>query len=167
MQSSDRIYLSLGTNLGDRVGYILKALDALGSLGTVLSVSTLYESEPWGYRDQPPFLNCVLSFTTDLGPRDLLRELKTLERKLGRRKRFRWGPREIDIDIILYGDTILKDPELQIPHPRLKERDFVLVPLLELDPEVRDPITGRPYREFLKGLSVNLRPFCSLLYTLP
>ncbi|MDQ7081618.1 MAG: 2-amino-4-hydroxy-6-hydroxymethyldihydropteridine diphosphokinase [Aquificota bacterium] len=163
MESRNRIFLSLGTNLGDRLGYLLRAVEGLRGLGKVERVSTLYESDPWGYRDQPPFLNCVVLFRTDLKPRDLLTALKDLERSVGRVPRFRWGPREIDIDIVLYGDLVMDSPDLTIPHPRFRERDFVLVPLLELDPEVRDPQTGIPCSEFLKRLEVKIRPFCSLL----
>ncbi len=163
MESRNRIYLSLGTNLGNRVGYILRAVEGLRNLGEVEKISTLYESEPWGYKDQPPFLNCVILLKTDLEPHYLLKALKDLERSIGRVPRFRWGPREIDIDIILYGDLIMNSPELSIPHPRFTERDFVLVPLLELDPEVKDPRTGKPCKEFLKGLDIRLKPFCSLI----
>ncbi len=163
MQSRNRIYLSLGTNVGDRIGYLVRAVDGLTCIGEILSVSTVYESEPWGYREQPMFLNCVVALRTDLGPEDLLTAVKELEVRVGRVPRFRWGPREIDIDILLYEDLVVRTETLEIPHPRIKERDFVLVPLLELDRDLRDPITGRSYREFLEGKDIRLKPFCCLI----
>ena len=163
MQSRNRIYLSLGSNLGDRIGYLTRAVDHLRETGKIVAVSTVYESQPWGYKDQPEFLNCVVSLETDLRPEELLDEVKSIEKRIGRVHRFRWGPREIDIDILLYGNLIVRTNRLEIPHPRMKERDFVLVPLLDLEQDLRDPVTGKPYREFLKLVEVKLKPFCCIL----
>ncbi len=163
MQSRKRVFLGLGSNVGDRIGNILKAIDSISSLGVVIKVSTLYESEPWGVEDQPAFVNCVAEIETDLKPRDLLKEAKRLEEKIGRVKRFHWGPREIDIDIVLYGEEVVNEEDLKIPHPFIKKRDFVLVPLLELDESLADPITGEPYRTHLDEIEVKLKPLCSVL----
>ncbi len=162
MQSRKKVFLSLGSNVGNRIGNILKAIDLLRGLGEIRKVSTVYESEPWGVSDQPPFLNCVVLMETSLLPEELLGELKKIERIVGRKERFRWGPREIDIDILLYDDEVVELPNLSIPHPHMTDRDFVLYPLLELE-EVRDPRTGRPFRDSLRNLSLSLRPFCSIL----
>ena len=163
MQSRKRVFLGLGSNVGDRIGNIVKAIDSLRSLGAIKRVSTLYESKPWGVEDQPAFVNCVVEIETDLKPRDLLKEAKRLEEKLGRVKRFHWGPREIDIDILLYEEDIVDEEDLKIPHPFIKERDFVLVPLLELDRSITDPSTGKPYLTYLDELEVKLKPLCSIL----
>ena len=161
MESRKRVFLGLGSNVGERVSYILRALEELEKIGELGRISTVYESEPWGVTDQEPFLNCVLEFFTDLDPFTLLKSLKEIERRVGRRERFRWGPREIDIDILLYGNEVVNTPELRIPHPFIKERDFVLIPMLEIDPELRDPMSGEPYGNFRpKG---RLTPFCCVL----
>ncbi len=163
MGARNRIYLSLGSNLGDRLGYIASAVEELKKLGSLLSVSTVYESDPWGYRNQPKFLNCVLLLETSIAPEELLRKVKDIERRVGRIERFRWGPREIDIDILLCEGRVIKTPELEVPHPRMRERDFVLVPLTEIEEGIRDPVTGKPFKEFLRNIEVSLRPYCCLL----
>jgi len=163
---AQRVFMGLGSNLGDRLAYILKALDLLSRNLKVVRVSTVYESDPWGVENQPPFLNCVVEARTELTPPELLRRLKEVEQALGRKRRFRWGPREIDVDILLFGNVVLESPDLRIPHPHLVERDFFLLPLLELDPLLRDPSSGVPYASFGKR-SFKLRPFCCVIWELP
>ncbi len=153
----------MGSNVGDRLSYMLKALELLKSLGEVLRVSTIYESKAWGVVNQRDFLNCVVKFKTELEPVELLRRLKEIEKLVGRKERERWGPREIDIDILLYEKDILMLSFLVVPHPYLTRRDFVLVPLLELEPQLEHPLYKRPLSEYLKSLDVSLKPFACLV----
>lgn len=138
------VYLSLGSNLGDRVAMLSAAVSGLGNTSDVrvLRVSPLYESDPWGLTEQPKFLNIVVEIETALTPLELLHAVKALEQRLGRRPGRRWGPRSIDIDLILWGSVILHTPELSLPHERFRERAFVLTPLADLAPETVDPETG-------------------------
>lgn len=137
------VFIALGTNLGDRQANLRAALDGLAPQVKLLAESALYETEPWGFADQPAFLNMVLHAATDLAPLALLEHLKTLESSLGRMPSFRNGPRLIDLDILFYDDLILETPALTIPHPRLHERAFVLVPLADLAPQLIHPVLGR------------------------
>jgi 2-amino-4-hydroxy-6-hydroxymethyldihydropteridine diphosphokinase len=138
-------YVGVGANLGDREQTISAAVRLLGD--EVVAVSRLRETEPWGYADQPPFLNGAIRLRTGRGPRDLLDRLLEVERELGRtRDGPRYGPRTIDLDLLLYGDEEIDEAGLTVPHPRLPERRFVLEPLLELDPELTLP-TGRRLRD--------------------
>jgi 2-amino-4-hydroxy-6-hydroxymethyldihydropteridine diphosphokinase len=135
-----RAYVGLGANLGDREAAIRAAAEQLGAV----RLSTIRETEPWGYEDQPRFLNAVAELETDLSPRALLDRLLEIERELGRtRDGPRWGPRTIDLDLLLYDDERLDEPGLTVPHPRLHERRFVLEPLAELDPGLEVPGRGR------------------------
>lgn len=128
-----RVYLGLGSNLGDRREQLRAALRALSEHGVVVeAASSLYESDPMYEVDQPPFLNAVVAAQTELLPEELLRAAKDVEGQLGRQPRARNGPRELDIDILMYGDRQLDTPELTLPHPRMHERPFVLIPLAEL-----------------------------------
>jgi len=161
--SRERVFLALGSNVGDRLGNILGAIVRLSAFGKVVRVSTVYWSEPWGVLDQPPFLNCVVELRTHLSPRHLLLRIKEVEKELGRKERFRWGPREIDIDILLYGDRVIAESDLRIPHPHLENRDFFLAPLLELDGKLRNPEKGTELRLVLTRMDIKLRPFCSIL----
>lgn len=144
-------YLGLGTNLGDRETNLREALRRLDRIVSIDAVSTVYSSAPVGYREQPDFWNAVIRAHTTRAPLDLLHSLKRIEKEMGRRASFRNAPRPIDIDILLYGEVQLSGPELALPHPRMLERAFVLRPLLELDPEARDPRTGRPLRQHLSS----------------
>ncbi|HET7813862.1 MAG TPA: 2-amino-4-hydroxy-6-hydroxymethyldihydropteridine diphosphokinase [Candidatus Baltobacteraceae bacterium] len=126
--------IGLGANLGESRRTVRRAIAALSRAGTVVRASSLYASKPWGDPDQPDFCNAVALLETSLAPLDLLRELKVLESELGRVPSRRWGPRAIDLDILVYGEQPFEHPELQIPHPRLHERAFALAPLAELDP---------------------------------
>jgi len=139
-----RAYVGLGANLGIREDTIRHAVDLLGSHPEVdlLAVSTLRETEPWGPVEQPPFLNGAAAVETRLGPRALLDVLLEVERRLGRVRDERWGPRTIDLDLLLYGDTVVDEPGLTVPHPSLRERAFALEPLLELDPDLVVPGHG-------------------------
>jgi 2-amino-4-hydroxy-6-hydroxymethyldihydropteridine diphosphokinase len=139
---SHTVYIAMGTNLGDRLGNLRAAIAALAPDIQRLDESSIYETEPWGYADQPPFLNMVLRAATDLSSRDLLNRLKGIESTLGRMPSFRNGPRLIDLDILFYDDIILDTPALVIPHPRLHQRAFVLVPLAEIAPGLMHPVLG-------------------------
>ena len=144
------IYLSLGSNLGDRLANLRSAIAALPDSGiTVRKVSSIYESEPVDFRDQPWFLNCVLEAETKLSPLDLLHALQTIELRMGREKTIPKGPRPIDLDILFYADQVIDTPELQIPHPRIAQRRFVLVPLAEIAPTVHHPVSVRTVTEML------------------
>lgn len=142
------VYLSLGSNLGDREAHIRTALEQLGPR----RVSPLYETEPADYLDQPHFLNLVAELETALMPRQLLGHVQLIEREMGRRKGIPKGPRIIDIDVLLYGALVIRTPRLQVPHPRLHERRFVLAPLADLAPDLRHPVTQLTVREMLAGL---------------
>ncbi len=137
------VYLGLGSNLGDRYGRLIEALDRLQAGVALEAISSIYETEPWGYADQPRFLNAVCRGETALSPRELLDRVKTIEAEMGREPTFRYGPRAIDIDILLYGETVLEQDDFSIPHARLHERDFVLAPLNEIAPEVVHPKLGK------------------------
>ncbi|HMD31755.1 MAG TPA: 2-amino-4-hydroxy-6-hydroxymethyldihydropteridine diphosphokinase [Candidatus Acidoferrales bacterium] len=144
------IYLGLGSNLGDRAAHIERALAALAALGIeIVRRSSFYATEPIGFAPQHWFLNCVVEGVTTFMPRQLLRATQQVERALGRRKTVRNGPRTLDIDILLYGLNVVSLPELEIPHPRIAERRFVLVPLREIAPGLRHPTLRRTIGEML------------------
>ncbi|HEY7825623.1 MAG TPA: 2-amino-4-hydroxy-6-hydroxymethyldihydropteridine diphosphokinase [Candidatus Acidoferrales bacterium] len=135
------IYLSLGSNIGDRAENIARAVAALAEHGVrVTRQSSLYETEPVELREQEWFLNGVVSAQTDLAPRDLMAALLAIERSLGRERTVPKGPRIIDIDILLFGDAVVKEPQLEIPHPRMAARRFVLVPFAEIAPDAWHPV---------------------------
>ena len=142
-----RATIGIGSNLGDPEASVRAALGALERLGRVVRTSSLYRTKPWGIEAQPEFVNAVAQLETQLEPHELLTALKDLERALGRRPGKRWGPRAIDFDILSYDDRRLDDPELVIPHPRMRERAFVLVPLAEIDPSFRDALERLDPRE--------------------
>jgi 2-amino-4-hydroxy-6-hydroxymethyldihydropteridine diphosphokinase len=142
----------LGTNLGDRLANLQAAQAALAPQVSILAASPVYETAPWGYRDQPAFLNRVVQAQTGLSPVDLLLHLKHIEVTLGRKPNFRNGPRLIDLDILFYADLVLDTPDLVIPHPRLAERAFVLIPLADLAPGLRHPVFGLTIRELLQSV---------------
>jgi 2-amino-4-hydroxy-6-hydroxymethyldihydropteridine diphosphokinase len=150
-----RVYLSLGTNLGDRRRSLQRAVRGLERELLIAEVSPVYETEPWGIKNQPDFLNICLAADTTMSPLDLLTFTKELERALGRLPSVRWGPRIIDIDIIYYDSLILSNGRLHVPHPRLAERAFVLMPLNDIAPEFVDPDTGLAVREMLEGVDTS------------
>jgi 2-amino-4-hydroxy-6-hydroxymethyldihydropteridine diphosphokinase len=134
------IYVSLGSNVGDREANLRAAISALEGAGVrVRRVSSLYETEPVDFLEQPWFLNCVLEGETDVPAQKLLKELRGIEARMGSKKLIAKGPRLLDMDILLYGDETMDTPELQVPHPRMTERRFVLEPLAEIAPELRHP----------------------------
>ncbi len=141
------VYLGLGANLGDRRYNLIRAKELLAQKGRVEQVSSFYETEPWGYQDQPCFLNSACCLVTPLSPDGLLSQIKEIERALGRVASFANAPRPIDIDILFYGEQIIQTPQLIIPHPRLEERAFVLVPLAEIAPELVHPVSRRTIAE--------------------
>jgi 2-amino-4-hydroxy-6-hydroxymethyldihydropteridine diphosphokinase len=137
LATAQTIFLGLGSNQGDRLQLLRAALQRLAPHVLIQACSSLYETPPWGVTDQPPFLNAVARASTTLEPQALLRLLKQVEQALGRTPGLRYGPRPVDLDILLYGSLQLADTALQIPHPRIAERSFVLVPLAELAPSLR------------------------------
>ena len=147
------VYLGLGSNIGDREGTLRAALERLDAKDLkLLRVSSAYETEPIGLREQAWFLNLVAEFETDLFPKQLLQRTSRVENDLGRKRTVPNGPRTIDIDILLYGDSVVTTEALEIPHPRFRERRFTLAPLVELKPNLRDPVTGRTVIELLNVL---------------
>ncbi len=126
--------IGVGANLGDAEATVRAALAALADLGTVVRASSLYRTKAWGVEAQPDFVNAAALLETTLEPRALLHALKALEARLGRRPTYRWGPRVVDLDILAYDDAVVDEPDLVIPHPRLRERAFALVPLAEIEP---------------------------------
>jgi 2-amino-4-hydroxy-6-hydroxymethyldihydropteridine diphosphokinase len=144
------VYLSLGSNLGDRLGALQAAMARLAAPDfRIRRVSSIYETEPVDLRDQPWFLNLVLEAETDLFPKQLLARIRKVELELGHKRLRKKGPRTIDIDILLYGETVIESAELVIPHPRLTERRFVLEPLAELAPQLRHPVSRQTIAEML------------------
>lgn len=133
------VYLALGSNIGDSQRYIKQAIDLLQEVLSDLHQAPVYVSKAVGYTDQPDFLNTALSGGTDLEPEALLKKLKNIEKKVGRAATFHHGPRQIDIDIIFYGDQVIKTDRLAVPHPGFRDRDFVLQPLNDLNPSLTDP----------------------------
>lgn len=136
-------YLSLGSNIGNRLDYLRKSVQLLQKTGSIRvnKVSSIYETDPVGYVDQAAFLNIVVEIQTQLTPHELLKKCNEIEEELGRTREVRWGPRTVDLDILLYNEENVKTENLIIPHPRMTERGFVLVPLVELNPDLVEPLT--------------------------
>jgi len=150
MPDGEIIYLSLGSNLGDRAANLSRAIEALPEVGVrVLRRSSFYETEPVDFLAQPWFLNCVVEAETSLQPRALLDALHGIERQLGSRKLIARGPRIIDLDVLFYGNAVVREAKMEIPHPRMAERRFVLVPLAELAPTLQHPILHATIAELL------------------
>lgn len=144
------VYLSLGSNLGDRSAMLRTGIEALANAKVqVRKISALYETEPVDFLEQPWFLNCVVEAETTFSPAELLRTLRGIESLLGSKKEFAKGPRLLDMDILLYGDETIDLPELQIPHPRMLQRKFVLAPLAEIAPELKHPSWNAPVAQLL------------------
>ncbi len=152
-ETSHIAYVALGSNLGERGDYLCRALDALGErAGPVIAVSSAYETDPVGITDQPLFLNAVCSVETGLGPERLLKTLLEIENDEGRVRTVKDAPRTLDLDLLFYEDRVIDEPGLQVPHPRMDERAFVLVPLVEIAPELVHPVSGQTVREMLARL---------------
>ena len=149
------IYLGLGSNLGDRAGNLRAAVEALAPEIEVLDQSALYETPPWGVEDQPAFLNMALKAQTGLTPDALREHVKQIEAEVGRIPSYHWGPRLIDIDILLYGDSIVDTPDLVIPHPQMHKRPFVLVPLVSIAPDAIHPLLGYSIRELVRHVDTS------------
>ena len=146
------IALGLGSNLGNRLGNLREAVERLKSLGPVMGKSDVFETDPWGLKEQPCFLNACLTLESSLEPMELLAFVKGIEQGMGRQKTVRWGARNIDIDILLMGDRVLNTEALQIPHANLPNREFVLVPLAQIFPGWRHPALGLSVMEMLQAL---------------
>jgi len=152
MLNNTQVYLALGSNLGDRRANLAEALKQLQSHVTLEALSAVYETEPAYVADQPNFYNMVLRGTTTLSPQALLRRLKSIEQDLGRQQTVRYGPRPIDVDILLYGEMQLDTPDLVIPHPRMTERAFVLIPLAEIAPDLIIPGQWKSVKRLVEQL---------------
>lgn len=150
-------YLLLGSNLGDREKYLRNALELIETrLGKIHARSSLYQTASWGKHNQPDFINQAIQLETPLYPEDLLTGIHAIERELGRQRIEKWSSRTIDIDILLYGDKVIKETNLTIPHPYLHERRFGLMPLCEIAPDTKDPVSGKTIQELLIDLSDDL-----------
>jgi 2-amino-4-hydroxy-6-hydroxymethyldihydropteridine diphosphokinase len=149
------VYLSLGSNVGDRETNLRTAIDKLAELGTVVAVSSVYETEPVDFTAQPWFLNCAVALRTHLMPKLFLAKMLAIEQYMGRRRMQPKGPRTIDIDILLFGNSVINTPQLDIPHPAMHQRRFVLEPLTEIAPDVRHPIFKRTVYEMRRMLPPN------------
>ena len=148
-------YLSLGSNLGDRAAFLNEALQRLETAGAhVVRQSSIHETEPQDFGEQPWFLNMAVEVETDLTPMELLAVIQKIETEMGRQRTIPKGPRTIDLDILFYENLILKTPELEIPHPRLTQRLFVLDPLTEIAPDLQSPVTGKAVRELRAALTI-------------
>jgi 2-amino-4-hydroxy-6-hydroxymethyldihydropteridine diphosphokinase len=145
-------YVALGANLGDRLANIQAALDALGRIGVVRERSSIYETAPVGVTAQPPYLNAVAALETELAPRVLLANLLRIEHERGRVRSFPNAPRTLDLDLLLYDDLVLDEERLTLPHPRMHERAFVLVPLRELAPDLVVPGAGRTVSQLMRAI---------------
>jgi 2-amino-4-hydroxy-6-hydroxymethyldihydropteridine diphosphokinase len=146
------VYLSLGSNLGDRAANLREAIQKLADLGNVVAASSFSETEPVELTAQPWFLNCAVKLDTEKMPRQLISAILSLEQSMGRQRKQKKGPRIIDIDILLFGSSVIEIPSLTVPHPKLHERRFVLEPLAEIAPDARHPVFKRSMRELRDAL---------------
>ena len=147
------VYIGIGSNLGDRKANCMRAIELLAGKGIVVrKESSLYETDPWGDKNQPKFLNMAIEIETEIKPQDLLGILAGIEKELGRKKSRKWGPRIIDLDILLYNSVTIDQDDLKIPHPFMHERDFVLKPLYEIAPDVKHPVLNLSTGELLQKL---------------
>ena len=152
-----RYYLGLGSNMGDRERYLRQALDMVGAVDgiTVAAVSSIYETVPVGGPEQRDYCNAVVAIETGMTPRLVLETMLRIEKSLGRTRETRWGPRTIDIDVLMAGDLVVREEGLEIPHPRYRERAFVLAPFAEIASEERDPETGSTIGDIARGIDAS------------
>ena len=152
----DYVYLSIGSNIGDRRGNCKRAVAEIAKIDDIeiKASSSLYETAPVGFKEQGPFINMALKVETSIAPVRLLRILKDIEQRMGRADTFRWGPRIIDIDIILYGNEIILEQSLEVPHPRMLERGFVMIPLAEIGGDALHPQEGKRISELVSDFSI-------------
>lgn len=135
MKGNKTVFIGLGSNLGDRVDYLSRAIAEIEFFSSVIKKSSVYETDPVGYKDQGKFLNMVIEIETSVSPEQLIEKLKAIEKRFGRKRGgIRFGPREIDLDVLFYGDAMVNEKNIEIPHPRMHERGFVLDPLNEINP---------------------------------
>lgn len=146
------VYLSLGSNVGDREGHLREAIRRLETVGRVVALSSFYETEPVEFTDQEWFLNCAVALETEMEPEELMTALLHIEREMGRQRTQNKGPRNIDLDILLFGDVVIDLPGLNVPHPAMHQRRFVLEPLVEIAPGARHPVMKKTARELLDDL---------------
>jgi 2-amino-4-hydroxy-6-hydroxymethyldihydropteridine diphosphokinase len=148
-----KAYLSLGSNLGDRLRFLKEAISKIEESDniTINRISSVYETQPVGYKNQGWFLNLVIEIETSLVPQDLLQHILTVEDQMGRKREVKWGPRNIDIDILLYDNQVIQSNHLTVPHPRMPERRFVLLPLAEIAPKLLHPQLIKSIEELLEG----------------
>lgn len=159
MRNTNITAFSIGSNLGGRLNNLRESVNRLSSIGRITARSDVFETEPWGVTDQPRFLNaCLLTEDITLSPAELLNAVKAMERDIGRREGRRWGERKIDIDILLIGSRVISTQELMIPHVSMQLRDFVLVPLRQILPDWRHPLTGRSIAETADALTCTVPP---------
>lgn len=148
-------YIGIGSNIGDREANCLKAVELLAQAGRVVAISSLYYTEPVGYQEQEDFINAVAAVETDRSPEELLALCRSIEDALGRTRTIRWGPRTIDLDILLYGDRVVNEPDLIIPHPSMGLRRFVLAPLAEIAPGAVHPVLKKCADQMLQELRLS------------
>jgi 2-amino-4-hydroxy-6-hydroxymethyldihydropteridine diphosphokinase len=155
MVSVNRAFIGVGSNTGNREHNCMGVIDALAGLpdGRIVTVSSLYETEPWGYARQRRFINCAVLLETGASAHDLLRMMQATERSMHKRANVRWGPRSIDLDLLLFNTEIINEPGLQVPHPRMHQRRFVLAPLCEIAPDVLHPVLRCSADELLRRLN--------------
>ncbi|NPV26942.1 MAG: 2-amino-4-hydroxy-6-hydroxymethyldihydropteridine diphosphokinase [Firmicutes bacterium] len=155
---AETAFIGLGSNLGDKAAYLNSALEKLRQVPgiSVIQVSSFYETPPWGYQEQDWFLNAVVEIQTELKPEELLIKLQEIETSMGRMRSIRWGPRTIDLDILLYDQLVIERQDLKIPHPGLAEREFALVPLAEIAPAFRLP-DGRTVAELVEQSGICMK----------
>jgi len=151
------VYIGLGSNMGDREANLVKAFHLISQSAPVLVTSSLYQTEPQGYKDQPDFLNSVVCVDTDATAAEMMRILGGIEAQMGRERPFAGAPRVIDLDLLFYGEAIINQPGLEVPHPRLHRRPFVLVPMVEIAPEFIHPVLHKTMSELLAGLAPGYR----------